>query len=196
MDLMEEYSKPKPLDAVIRFESRPERDDEASRAAGHTITKDVHYVSVQPKGERATSTEYRASNLARRDPVLWEQIRDGYERWKAGHEDPPDGTPLKGWTGCTQAQMYDLFNMNIRTVEDLAGLTDAQCQKQTGFVTLRTKAQNYLKAAAGPGKAAEELTALQAESEDQKALIASLTEQVMEMKAQLDALSPRRGKAA
>ena len=193
---MEEYGKQREIDALIKFEIRSMKDEEASRAAGHTVMADVDYVVVCSKGDRSTETSFKASSLHRRDPVLWEHIKDGYARWKAGQEDPLEGTPLKGWTGCTASQMHDLFNVNIRTVEDLAEMTDAQCQKQTGFLTLRDVARNYMKAAAGPGKAAEEITALQKQTKDQGELISSLMEQLDEMRNQLNAMTPKRGKAA
>ncbi len=193
---MDEYGKPREIDALIKFEKRQVRDDEASRDAGRTIMKDVDYVVVCSKGDRSTETSFRADGLFKRDPVLWDHIREGYERWRAGQEDPLDGTPLKNWTGCTPAQMHDLYNLNIRTVEDLSGMTDAQCQKETGLLTLRELARNYLKAASGPGKAAEEITALKKMASDQDGLIASLTDQLDEMRRELDNLTRKRGKAA
>src|SRR5690606_24049750 len=60
------------------------------------------------------------------------------------------GTPLSQWPQITRAQLKEANYFEIRTVEQMAGLSDTHVQKLgMGFGELRTKAAAYLAAAAG-----------------------------------------------
>lgn len=58
----------------------------------------------------------------------WNAIKPYYEAWKAGREVPVDGTPLAVWSGLTPEQA-ELFKMKgVKTVEQIAALTDTHKQ--------------------------------------------------------------------
>jgi len=56
--------------------------------------------------------------------VLWDFIRPRYEAWKANQELPDTGTPLAAWNHLTQPQAEILRVNGVRSVEDVATLTD------------------------------------------------------------------------
>lgn len=56
--------------------------------------------------------------------VLWDFIRPRYEAWKNNQELPATGTPLAAWNHLTQQQAEILRVNGVRSVEDVASLTD------------------------------------------------------------------------
>lgn len=189
--MLEDLNKRPPLDVYAEFVIRTARDEEASQTAGHAVEKEVHWVILHPKGERDSSTEYKVAGLAKGRPHIWEQIRAGYEAWKAGHEPPPDGTPLKGWSGCTESERLTLANIHIRSVEDLSKATDAQCEKTPGLMKLRDLAKNWLTSIGEGSRLAEQNAALQADLREKGELLASQQKDIDELRAQVSALMKR-----
>lgn len=55
---------------------------------------------------------------------VWEAIQPAYVRWKAGQDFVEDGTALEAWPGLAKGQTKVLRAAQIRTVEDLAAITD------------------------------------------------------------------------
>ena len=186
--MLEELNKSRQLDVYAEFFVRPGVDEEASKTAGHAVHIDIDYVALHPKGERDAATNYRVSTLAKGRPHIWEQIRTGYEAWKAGQEPPPDGTPLKGWSGCTEAQRLTLANIYIRSVEDLSKATDAQCEKTPGLMKLRDLAKNWLTSIGEGSRLAEQNAALQDDLREKGELLASQQKDLEELRQQVAAL--------
>jgi hypothetical protein len=56
--------------------------------------------------------------------VLWDFIKPRYDAWKTNQELPESGTPLAAWNHLTQAQAEVLRVNGVRSVEDVATLTD------------------------------------------------------------------------
>ena len=54
----------------------------------------------------------------------WAQIEPHYLAWKAGHEITETGTPLGVWPAITNEEAESLRGAGIRTVEDVAALTE------------------------------------------------------------------------
>lgn len=55
----------------------------------------------------------------------WDMIEPAYSAWKQGRELPLDGTALAVWPGVTTEQAEALKKVGIRTVEEVADLTDS-----------------------------------------------------------------------
>lgn len=55
----------------------------------------------------------------------WAMIEPAYEAWKQGQDLPLNGTPLAAWAGVTAEQAQALSRMGIRSVEEVASLTDS-----------------------------------------------------------------------
>lgn len=56
--------------------------------------------------------------------VLWAHIKPRYEAWKGNQELPETGTPLAAWNHLTPTQAEFLRVHGVRSVEDVAQLTD------------------------------------------------------------------------
>lgn len=56
--------------------------------------------------------------------MRWNYIRPRYEAWKNNQQVPENGTPLAAWNGITPEQADVFKSRGIRTVEDIATMTD------------------------------------------------------------------------
>ena len=54
----------------------------------------------------------------------WAHIESAYKAWKDGHEIPLNGTALGAWPGINAAQVQVFHAAGIKTVEDVATMTD------------------------------------------------------------------------
>lgn len=59
----------------------------------------------------------------------WSQIEAEYRAYKSGHELPVNGTPLGAWAGILPAAADVLKRSGIKTVEEVARLSEAQIDK-------------------------------------------------------------------
>ena len=140
-----------------------------SEAAGRPIYKDVPFVRIMVPGDNTNVIERKAKDEdKRRFPEAWAQYQRGES---TGHS----GTPLEQWPQITKAQVKEAKYLEVHTVEQLAALSDSQCQRLgMGYLELRTKAKAYLTAAADGAAVAQqaaEIERLRAEIADLKALM-------------------------
>lgn len=56
--------------------------------------------------------------------LRWNFIKPRYEAWKNGQELPETGTPLSAWNGLTPEQADVFKSKGLKTVEQVAGMTD------------------------------------------------------------------------
>jgi hypothetical protein len=105
---------------------------------------------------------------------LWKQIEPGYNAWKKGLEIPVDGTPLSAWAGVTPEQIEVLRPAGVRTVQNLANMTEAQMGKimLPGIRNLKSTAIEYL--------SSREKTAQAEEVADLKSKLEVLTQMMAE----------------
>ena len=146
----------------------------------------VDWVSIGPDDEPQQYTPMRIKDInadlvdlqegsASHDALRarWEIIKPRYEAWKRDEELPEGGTPLAAWAGLSPDQVKALKSEDIRTVEDIAMMGEAVCNR-LGFPSARTLpklAQEYL-----DGQTAAE----------KDAQIAALTEKMAAMEAVLE----------
>ena len=105
---------------------------------------------------------------------LWKQIEPAYNAWKKGLEIPVDGTPLSAWAGVTVEQIEVLRPAGVRTVQNLANMTEAQMGKimLPGIRNLKSTAIEYL--------ASREKTAQAEEVADLRSKLEALTQMMAE----------------
>jgi len=123
-----------------------------------------------------------------------------YQAFKSNQEPSVDGTPLEMWGGLSKAQVANLKAANIRTVEDIAGLTDGQLDAVgRGARELRIAAQSYVKLQEDRDAAefyAREADRERAEKDLTKAQLSEALERLEALEAKMaagDAAPPRRG---
>lgn len=187
--------------SYVKFERRAVEDRTRSIAEGAFKTKDVDFAIITPVGSKdrieriATEWLVQVAQQVREErvPLAWLTAWEGaYAAWKKGEEIPLNGTPIKGWQVLGPAHQTNIIAANILTVEDLAQANDEAIRRiGMGAIELRDKAIAWLKGAAGPGKFAQELSALQAKQRALEQANEQLLAANKEMKAELDALKPK-----
>lgn len=168
-----------PLNFWIEYEPQPEG-----------TMKEIEKVEWSRKGTQNTTTVEKISRLSKPGldgavTPIWEALKPFYERWKEGKEAPVNGTPLAAWPGATPHLVKALEPYHIRSVEDLADLTDGTMARipLPGIRSFRETAKAFLAAQSSTAPVAGELAALREQNENQSRQIAELTELVQSLAA-------------
>lgn len=178
---------------LVRFDVRAVEDRNATISAGRYIARNVEMICVTPPGTKDEAEFEWSDWLGRKredvrkgrfHPDFLKQIEAAHDAWKDGNTIPENGTPIKGWPLLSPAKQQMYVMSNIRTVEDLAALTE-EGMRNAGMGARGDKmlAQEWL-AKADSGKAAAEITALRLKLEDTE-------ERNRQLQGALDALSAR-----
>lgn len=110
-----------------------------SEKAGRPIFKDIPHIRITIPGDTNNIIERKLSEQDKQKyPHAWAEFQ-------RGESSGFTGTPLEQWPQITRSQVKESKYFECHTVEQLAGLTDAHCQKMgMGFRELREKAKAYL----------------------------------------------------
>jgi hypothetical protein len=153
--------------------------------------REVEWCEWVKVGGNGATTNEKVARLQKTD--LWPFLERAYAAWKKGQEEPTDGTPLAAWAGVNAAQADRLRSMHVRSVEDVARLTDADLEKiGMGARALREKAKAFVANKTGSAKIEEALAARDKENMDLKAEVAALQKTVRELADQAG-LQEKRG---
>ncbi len=170
----------------VRFEMVPVEDPEKSAKEGRVICVDTPHIEIRTPGDRDNILYRPMSDLDK------QRFKRRFEDWlKTQTDEPAEGTPLMEVPIFRRREVEECRYMNIYTLEQLAGFSDAHVKKDRGLFQYREKARGYLDVALR-GKEASKLQAekdalenrfatLQAAGEDQKAMIAQLQAQLQAM---------------
>lgn len=179
----------------VQWEVVAVEDRNASIEAGRKVFKNVNMANITPPGTKDVFprvaeewlADIRQKSMDGRWPAQWvEHFEAQFKAWKAGQDIPESGTPLKGWPLLSPAEVNNLIGANVRTVEDLAALTEEGIRNAgMGARALRDKARAWLETATGPGKLAEEVAAMKVQLEQLLADNKSLRETNEALQAQL-----------
>lgn len=148
-----------------RFYYVPKQDEAESAKEGRPIFKDVEYVEIIAAGN--------ANNIVRK-PVRdmdRQRFHVQYEKFKAGDMEQLTGTPLTEIPWLTRSQVEELMYRKIRSLEQLAEISDAACNAP-GMYELKRKARAWVDKAAEAApftKMQEEMNALREELAAMKA---------------------------
>ncbi|KAE8757315.1 chromosome partitioning protein ParA [Paraburkholderia madseniana] len=148
-----------------------------SEKEGRPIFKDIPHIRIHFPGDRTKQIfrpvkfedDYQGPADPRRFPNQW-------RAFDAQQEQVQTGTPIEHWGPLTKSQAMEFKAMHIHTVEQLAGVSDANLG-WLGARELRDKAISWL-AQAESGK---EALRLQGELEKRDADIEELRRQVKEL---------------
>jgi hypothetical protein len=145
----------------IRFFEASQKDDDATAKAGRPIFVKVEKVEIRIPGDKTNAPVKLVSAEHR------ERWPKQYAAWKAGlDQSTADGTPLEAWPGVDVAQVDTLRAVKVRTVEHMAGMSDATLgELGPGWRPVRQAAQDWLAAA----KQMAPITAVRAENEELRA---------------------------
>lgn len=164
--------------AVLKFWTEQKFDETTKEFVG------IDWVEYSPRGRKGMSTQEKVERLRKTNPVVWPLLERHYEHWKKGQDMPTEGTPLEAWPGIAPGQIARLRDMHIRTVEDLATVTDSALDNiGMGARALQRQAQAFVNNIDASATAARQAK-LEAENETLKAQLAELAEVVKAMKAE------------
>lgn len=156
----------------VEFRYQAVQDDEASRAQGRWVGKDVEFAYVTLPGGR-TVIPLRVTDEVRA------RYRAQYDAWKRGEDAPLDGMSVKEWPAITRAQAEEFWRHGVRTLEDLVGVPDSVLnQLGSGARTLQNRARAWLEQAKTAGVAAEEIATLRRENQELRTRLDALANQV------------------
>lgn len=101
------------------FKMVPVENKAKSKEAGRPIFEDREYVEIIIPGSR---NERPVRRVTEQDKDRWPREYAAFQR---NHEQSEDGTPLEQWPRMTRSRVHELKAIGIFSVEDLAGLSDA-----------------------------------------------------------------------
>lgn len=205
--IMRFYTKYVP---VMRYDEKLGRDVPDLDETGVQKRKAVDMVDIAPIGRSISQiTPHSVSSLSKLPPKesadgnpavkmawdRWERVEPAYKAWKTGQEMPVSGTPLSAWHGLTQEQAEALRSMGLRSVEELAELSDGVVSKIPfpGARDIIAAAQMFLKAA-DRNKIVQQVASVEAENKTLKDQLEEMRKIVLEMQAASEAEAPKRGR--
>jgi hypothetical protein len=152
-----------------------------SEQEGRPVYEQRVFVRIMVPGDATSIIETPAT------PQHKEEYRRQYERFEKGMKDVVDGTPLSMWPVVNKSQVKECEFFEIRSVEQLAELSDSTCKRMgMGYMELRSKAKAWLLAA----KDSALVTRQAAENDRLQGEIEALKEQIAQM------AQPKRGRPA
>jgi hypothetical protein len=167
---------------LVKFFIRPHPDNEASQEQGRPIFRDTEYISIIQPGNKDSRIERPARDSDR------QRFPKHYAAFKNRISDDDvylEGTPLEEWAGVTRSQVEELRYFGVRTVEQLANMSDSNSQNFMGANSLRDQAKKFLASRADDAAAAE-IQARDEEIAEQRELIEALTARLEALEAEAE----------
>jgi hypothetical protein len=170
--------------AFPEFEMKPVRGADKDGVPSFT---EQEFVTIRVPGDRRTEWHGRVTDAHRT------RFRRQYDAWKQGREAPTEGTPLSEVAWINRAQVEELAYQHVKTVEALAGLSDAQLKGALamGGYPLRDRAKRHLEEIAGAAPAQK----LAAENAELKGTIDTMQGQLAEALRRLDEMAAQKANA-
>ena len=172
---------------LVKFFTKAKQDATETKVQGRPIFKDIEYIDIKVPGDRHTGVCRPARERDKaRFPRHYKSYKDRIEG------DYVEGTPLMEWAAITRSRAEELSYFNVKTVEQLANMSDVNAQNFMGINELKRKAKDWLEAInEGLGQAE-----LQAELTKRDAQISTLQAQVAQLLKPKPAAKTRRKPAA
>ena len=129
---------------TARFYLHSTLDGDATLEKGENVYKDVVFIEIRAKGDKNTSFSRPMTESDKGEfPVSWGE-------YSSQHVDIEDGTSLQHLPGVGPSLLIELKKHGITTIEDIAGITDANAFNIQGALNLKHKAVAYLAAMNAP----------------------------------------------
>lgn len=154
---------------LVRFFTKPRQDPHQTAAEGRPIFVETEYVEIRIPGSRdAVCRPAKAGDIQR--------FQAHYDAFKARVEAPETGTPLAEWPVVTRSQAEELSFYNVKTVEQLASMSDQNASQFMGMHKLRRQAKEWLEQAAEQHDAEELAAELKKRDDEIEELRAAIRE--------------------
>ena len=126
---------------LVKFFYKTVEDKGASAEQGRACFKEREYIDIRIPGTRGAGATRPATP---RDKKRFERH---YQAFKQRVELPLEGTPLSEWPVITRSQAEELAFASVKTVEQLANMSDAIASGFMGGQMFKAKAQKWLEQA-------------------------------------------------
>lgn len=124
---------------LVKFFMKPRQDKAESMAQGRPVFRDVEYIDIKIPGNRNAGACRPANDQDRaRFPEHYKAFKDRVS------QEINEGTPLTEWPLISRSQAEELAFFHVKTVEQLATMSDAQASKFMGLSSVRAKAKTWL----------------------------------------------------
>lgn len=124
---------------LVKFFMKPRQDKAASEREGRPIFRDVEYVDIKIPGNRNSGACRPATEMDRA------RFPDHYKAFKERiSQEVNEGTPLAEWPLISRSMAEELSFFHVKTVEQLATMSDAQASKFMGLAGVRQRAKLWL----------------------------------------------------
>ena len=172
----------------VKFFSHPMQDKERTLQEGRPIFVDTDYIQIMVPGDKGNVIV----RPMRPDDI--HRFPKQHLAYESDQEEVLEGTPLEKWNFLSAAQVEELKYFGIRTVEQLAVVSDSNAQKFMGIQLLRQKAVEYVEVS----KTDAPIAQLQEELEQRDLKIQEQDNVIGDLMSRLDALEkeskPKKGK--
>jgi len=162
----------------VQFSTEPVFSKKETYLAGVTKYVDMDFITITVPGNR---------DLIIHTPVTdfyeWRFPLE-YESFKRGKEATVVGTPLDMWPALQPSQIAELKHQGIRTIEQLATLSDSASGVMRGFYALKHKAKQYLDEAKDKNAAAIVRAQMEEQEARHKAELKAMEDRVAAMLAE------------
>jgi len=126
---------------LVKFFLKPRPDRKATLEQGRPVFRDVVHVDIKIPGSRNTGICRPAT------PKDKLRFADHYNAFTERTEAPGEGTPLTEWPLITRSRCEEYAFIHIKTVEQLAGVSDTHIGKFMGGLAMKQKAIDWLEVA-------------------------------------------------
>lgn len=191
-------SQPQDRPPYVTFKVRPR---ETRDKDGLPAFVDEHIAYITRPGQRDTVereavswlSELDRQVIAERFPQHWAtQFRSAYEAWKKGQELPESGTPIKGWALVSPAVQETILYHGVRTVEDLAALSDEAARRLgMGAISWKAMAATWVAQNSDKAGVAARQATLERDNADLQAKVAEQAKLLEQALAKLESLAPK-----
>lgn len=153
---------------LVKFFKHPRLNPQKSNEAGRPIHEETDYIQIMQPGNKDSIIIRPAMDMDKT------RFAEHFRKYEA-REDQTDleGTLLADWAGITRSQVEELKFLNIRTVEQLANVSDSNAQNVMGIQFLKQKAVNYMEASKDDATV-EALASAKAEIEELRAMVKAI----------------------
>ncbi len=138
---------------AVEFYMHAKESPRKTKEAGRPIYDDVEMVKIIFPGDNksahcAPANEMHYVSHHKAQMTYAERFPEHYKVFQAQTEEFVSGTPLQELPSLTAAKRAELIALNVKTVEQLAGLTSSAAKKcGMGTMDLVSAAQSYLETA-------------------------------------------------
>jgi hypothetical protein len=153
---------------LVKFFQKPKINSAKTAEAGRPIYEDRLHIQIMQPGNKDSILIRPANSM---DKSRFAEHLRKYEARE--DQEALEGTPLEEWAGITRSQCEELKYLNIRTVEQLAAVSDSNAQNVMGIAHMKQRATKYLEDTAGDATA-EALESANEQIQELREAIASL----------------------